>query len=101
MNSSEQMALRLKIERLRLKLTVTGAAELAGISRRAWIDNEKRLLLNAPIISRLEELGFDILFLLTGKPNKEFLLEQQLAAQRIDPRFVSDGQGDDPLGTAD
>jgi transcriptional regulator with XRE-family HTH domain len=59
---------RLAIECSRLGLTDGKAAEAAGCSRRTWVNYESgNTTPDAVMLNRLDKLGFDVLFIVTGR----------------------------------
>ncbi len=59
---------RLAMECSRLGLTGTKAAADAGCSRRTWCHYESGTTTpDAVLLNRLDKLGFDVLFIITGR----------------------------------
>jgi transcriptional regulator with XRE-family HTH domain len=59
---------RLAIECSRLGFTGAKAAEVAGCSRRTWVNYESGdTTPDAVMLNRLDKLGFDVLFIVTGR----------------------------------
>nr|WP_031943399.1 helix-turn-helix transcriptional regulator [Pseudomonas sp. NFPP33]AGH89265.1 putative transcriptional regulator [uncultured bacterium] len=59
---------RLAIECSRLGFTGAKAAEAAGCSRRTWVNYESGdTTPDAVMLNRLDKLGFDVLFIVTGR----------------------------------
>ena len=60
---------RLKLERLRLKLTQTQMAHAGGVKRQAQGFYERNVTLpRAPYLAAITLLGVDVLFIITGRP---------------------------------
>lgn len=59
---------RLAIECSSLGFTGAKAAEAAGCSRRTWVNYESGdTTPDAVMLNRLDKLGFDVLFIVTGR----------------------------------
>lgn len=63
---------RLKSERKKFKgLTQKAAAEIAGVSEQSWVRFEKRgEAFDLNVVKRLEDYGFDMMFVIFGIPKK-------------------------------
>lgn len=70
----EVIGRRLSIECNRLGLTVTKAAADAGCSRRTWCYYESGSTMpDAVILNRLDAMGFDVMFIITGRRTRQML----------------------------
>ena len=70
-HAKKEIGRRLVAEAGALDLTATAAADMAGCSRRTWFSYESGdTTPDAVMLRRLDELGFDVQFLVTGRRSR-------------------------------
>lgn len=67
----KEMGRRLALECNRCDYTGSEIARLSGCSRRTWINYEQGATkIDAIMLSKLDQLGFDVLYIVTGRRSK-------------------------------